>query len=78
MGPPREEDGEQLYLHGPFSNTAAALLAVHNPDPRRGDLEMYLDMTIRDTRFYGPVLEVRRRISCTLGSPCVRIQDEVD
>ncbi len=77
MGPPREEDGEQLYLHGPFSNTAAALLAIHNPDPRSGDLAMYLDMTIRDTRFYGPVVEVRRRIGCTLGSPAVRIQDEV-
>ena len=77
MGPPRQEDGEQLYLHGPFSNTAAARLAIHNPDPRSGDLDMYLDMTIRDTRFYGPVVEVRRRISCTLGSPSVRIQDEV-
>jgi hypothetical protein len=38
---------------------------------------MRLEMTTRDTRMYGPVVEVRRRISCTLGEPFIRIEDEV-
>ena len=77
IGPGREEDGQQLYLHGPHSNTPAALLAVHNPDPRHEEMSFHLDMTIRDTRLYGPVVEVRRRISGTLGEPFIRIEDEV-
>ncbi|MDP6449343.1 MAG: DUF4432 family protein [Lentisphaeria bacterium] len=77
IGPGREEDDQQLYLHGPHSNTPVALLGIHNPDPRRGDREMRLEMTTRDTRMYGPVVEVRRRISCTLGEPFIRIEDEV-
>jgi len=77
IGPGREEDGQALYLHGPLSNTPAALLAVHNPDPRDGDLSMFLEMTNRDTRMYGPAVEVRRRLQCTLGVPVIEFQDEV-
>lgn len=77
MGPGREEDGLSLYLHGPHSNTPAALLTIHNPDPSRGDLEMFLEMTIRDTRMYGPSVEVRRRIVSWLGEPRITFRDEV-
>lgn len=77
IGPGREEDGQALYLHGPYSNTPAALLSIRNPEPRRGDMEMYLELSVRDTRMYGPVVEVRRRIEATLGQPVIRISDEV-
>ena len=77
MGPGREEDGQQLYLHGPFSNTAAALVALRNPDLRSGETEMSLEMVIRDTRLYGPVVEVRRRWSCRLGQPEICLQDHI-
>ena len=77
MGPGREEDGKQLYLHGPHSNSPASLLAVHNPELQSGNPEMSLEMKIRDTRFHGPVVEVRRKIVCTLGDPSIRIEDEV-
>ena len=78
IGPGREEDGQQLYLHGPFSNTTAALVALHNPDVRAGDSEISLEMVIRDTRLYGPVVEVRRRWSCRLGQPEIRLEDRVN
>ena len=77
IGHGRDEDGQQLYLHGPHSNTPAALLAISNPDPQQGELDFHLDMTIRDTRMYGPSMEVRRRISGTLGEPVIRIADQV-
>lgn len=77
IGPGREEDGLKLALHGQHSNTPAALLELKNPDPGRGDLDMRLGLVIRDTRMYGPVVEVRRRIACRLGEPVIRLRDEV-
>ena len=77
IGPGRQEDGLALALHGHHSNTPAALTGIGNPDPRADSLEMHLDMTVRDSQFYGPVLEVRRRIACTLGEPVIRVRDQV-
>src|SRR5690606_25875800 len=64
-------------LHGRHSNTPAAVLAVTNPDPARGELDMRLAMSIRDTRMFGPCLEIRREIACRLGSSEITIRDEV-
>jgi hypothetical protein len=64
-------------LHGRFSNTPAAVLAITNPDPARGQLDMSLELLIRDSRMYGPTYEIRRTIACTLGSPVIRLCDEV-
>ncbi len=77
IGGPREEDGQQTSLHGRHSNTPAALLAVHNPEVRRGESEMRLELSVRDSRVFGPVLELRRTIRCTLGEPSVTIEDEI-
>lgn len=74
IGAPAGDDGS---LHGTFSNTPAAVTLLENPDPRRGRLAMRLEMTVRDTRMFGPSLEVRRTIACTLGRPEIRIHDEV-
>ncbi len=77
IGGPREEDGGMTMLHGRFSNTPAAVVAIKNPNPAKGDLEMRLEMIIRDSRMYGPTFEVRRSISCTLGQTEIRQHDEV-
>ena len=77
MGPGRVEDGLELALHGHHSNTPAALIGITNPNPRMGEFDMQLEMLIRDTQMYGPNFEVRRRISCTLGTPTIRLQDTV-
>lgn len=77
FGPPREEDGAAISLHGRHSNTPATLEMVLNPDPHRGRYEMLLSMVIRDTRLFGPHLEVRRQIQCILGQPQIQIYDQV-
>ena len=76
-GQPREEDGKQVGLHGHHSNTPAAVEMLINPDPHRGRHEMLISMTVRDSRMFGPHLEVRRTIVCTLGVPEIRLFDEV-
>lgn len=76
-GAPREEHGYQTSQHGLFSNTPAAVLAVEQPDPARGRLDMSLTMSIRCARMFGPTYETRRTISATLGRPGLRIQDRV-
>ncbi|MFW6060383.1 MAG: DUF4432 family protein [Phycisphaeraceae bacterium] len=77
IGSAREEDGAHIGQHGHHSNTPAALLAVCNPDLRRNEHEMRLDMAIRDTRLFGPIVEVRRTIRATLGIPAFTIEDQI-
>lgn len=78
IGGSRTEAGTATTLHGRFSNTPATLVALTNPDPRRGRRGMALDLVIRDTRVFGPSFEIRRRVSCTLGVPEILIEDEVE
>ena len=77
IGAGREEDGQKLSLHGPMSNTPAALLAIKNPNLRQGKPEMALDMVVRDTTLYGPVVEVLKHLQCTLGEPVIKLADTV-
>lgn len=77
FGPPREEDGHALGLHGHHSNTPAAVEMLINPDPQRGRSEMLLSLVIRDSRMFGPVLEVRRQIQCRLGVPEIVLYDQI-
>jgi hypothetical protein len=77
IGEPRTEEGRDISLHGRHSNTPAAVISVINPDPARGELAMRLIMAIRDTRMFGPSLEVSREIACELGSPSIRLRDKV-
>ena len=66
-----------VSLHGHHSNTPASLDAIANPDPLLGQLDMSIAMTIRDTRMFGPNVEVRRTITCTLGKSSIHIHDDV-
>ena len=77
MGEARNEDGREIPLHGHHSNTPASIDAVVNPDPSRGRFEMSISMTIRDTRMFGPNIEVRRTIAATLGERSIQLTDEV-
>ncbi len=76
-GPPREEDGNSFGLHGHHSNTPAGVTMLINPDPHRGKEEMVLSLSIKDSRMFGPVIEVRRTFQCRLGVPEVILYDEV-
>ncbi|MCC5828185.1 MAG: DUF4432 family protein [Phycisphaeraceae bacterium] len=77
IGGPRREDGKTTSLHGRHSSTPAAINAIRNPDRRTGSTAMSLDLVVRDTRFYGPVFELRRTISAVLGTPGFMIEDHI-
>jgi hypothetical protein len=77
IGGARMEAGARTTLHGRFSNTPAAIERLSNPDPARGRLGMEIGLIVRDSRVFGPLLEVRRTLRCTLGQPEVMIEDEV-
>ena len=77
MGAPRTDGDTVVSLHGRFSSTPAAVLEVVNPDPQRGQLDLRLVLLIRDTRMFGPNIEVRREIRSRLGESWFTISDQV-
>lgn len=77
MGHPRQEDGQEVSLHGRYSNLPAQVEMILNPDPQRGKREMLLALTIRDSQTFGPVFEIRRQIQCILGEPVIHLYDQV-
>lgn len=77
IGGPREENGEQTSLHGRYSSQPARVEVLRNPDPHLGRFDMELGLLVKDACMFGPVLEVRRTIRCTLGIPEIHIADTV-
>ncbi len=77
FGPPEEDEHGTRGLHGPISNQPAELESIVQPDPRQGQMEMSLTGRIRESRIFGPALELKRTISATLGQASIRIHDEV-
>lgn len=75
IGHPREEDGLATSLHGHHSNQRAEVEMVVNPDPHAGQDEMLIQAIVRDSRFFGPNLEVRRTIQSVLGENRIRLFD---
>ncbi|WP_247237370.1 aldose 1-epimerase family protein [Telluribacter sp. SYSU D00476] len=75
-GPESDEHGER-GLHGLISNLPAEIESIIQPDPAAGRMEMSITGRIRETKVFGPSLELRRTISGTLGQPFIRIHDEV-
>ena len=76
VGPPGEDAGEELGLHGPHSNTAATIESVVQPDPHAGRNEMSITGIVRYGALYGPCLQLRRTIRSTLGLNLISITDE--
>ncbi|MBB5282893.1 galactose mutarotase-like enzyme [Rhabdobacter roseus] len=75
-GPESDQYGER-GLHGEIGNLPAEIESIVQPDPRAGKLDMSITGIIRQTKPFGPSLELRRTISSTLGQASIRIQDEV-
>ena len=75
-GPESDEFGER-GLHGHISNIPAELVNISQPDPLTGKLDFSITGIMRETKPFGPSLELHRTISGTLGSPMLRIQDKV-
>lgn len=82
IGHPRDESVASVGyprtgLHGHHSNQFAEVEMLVNPDPHQGRYEMVLTAHLRDTRAYGPNVEVRRGIHSTLGKNHIRVFDEI-
>jgi len=77
IGLPRPDDETMSGLHGHHSNLPATVEMLVNPDLHRGRSEMLLTMVIRDSRMFGPYIEIRRTIQCTVGQPRIHVYDQV-
>jgi galactose mutarotase-like enzyme len=75
-GPEVDEFGER-GIHGLISNIPAEIESIIQPDPFSGNLEMSITGVVKETKIFGPSLELRRTISATLGQATIRIHDEV-
>lgn len=77
VGGPQEDDGEPLGLHDRIANIPAAFESIIQPDPAEGRLDMSITGLVRQSRLFGPNLELRRTISARTGEPTIRILDVV-
>ncbi|WP_428666550.1 aldose 1-epimerase family protein [Runella sp.] len=75
-GPESDAYGER-GLHGLVSNIPAEIESIIQPDPVAGKMDMSITGIIKQTQVFGPILELRRTISGTLGEAKIRIHDEV-
>jgi Domain of unknown function (DUF4432) len=75
-GPETDEYGER-GLHGGFSNLPAEIESIIQPDPLGGRMELSITGRIKQTKVFGPSLELRRTISGSLGKATLSIHDEV-
>ncbi len=75
VGAPDNDEGRGL--HGRISNQPAEVESIIQPDPAQGKLDFSLTAVIKESRVYGPCLELRRTISGCLGEPAIRIKDIV-
>jgi hypothetical protein len=73
-GPESDQFGER-GLHGRISNTPAQVESIIQPSLSTGKLEMSITAVVKESRVFGPNLELRRTISSPLGEPVIRIHD---
>ena len=75
-GPESDEFGER-GLHGRVSNIPARVESIVQPDPVAGKLHMSITAAMKQSRVFGPNLELKRTISSTIGEATIRIHDVV-
>ncbi len=75
-GPESDAFGER-GVHGLISNIQAEIESIIQPDPLNGKMEMSITGLMRETKVFGPSLELKRTISATLGQASITIHDEV-
>lgn len=77
VGGPEADDYGQRGLHGHISHVAAELESIIQPDPLAGKMDMSITGRMRETRIFGPCLELKRTVSGRLGEALIHIHDEV-
>jgi hypothetical protein len=76
MGAPVTDQGEELGLHGPHSNSAGSVEGVFQPCMTSGDPLMTIVGRVRYGALYGPCVELKRTIHSWLGKNVIAIEDE--
>ncbi len=64
-------------VHGKYSNLAAELESIIQPDIYDARPVMSITGMVRESSLFGPNLELKRTISCELGRPVIKISDKV-
>jgi len=77
IGGPESDEYGQRGLHGRISNTAAEIESIVQPDIRAGRLDMSITACVRQSRVFGPNVELRRTIRGRLGEPVLKVCDIV-
>ncbi|RKY08439.1 MAG: DUF4432 domain-containing protein [Planctomycetota bacterium] len=77
VGGPEDDELMNRGLHDRISNLPASIESIIQPDPVNGKLDMSITGIVKHSMLFGPNLEMRRTISCTLGSPVISIRDVV-
>lgn len=77
IGGPESDENEERGLHGRVSNIPAMVESIIQPDLESGQKTMSITAIIKESRVFGPHLELRRTIKSTLGVPSITISDEV-
>lgn len=77
VGPPESDDYGERGLHGRISNIAGQLESIVQPNVVSGSRDMSLTATTKESRVFGPCLELRRTLACKLGESMINISDVV-
>ena len=77
IGGPEKDEYEERGLHGRVSNIPATLESVIQPEPASGKMDMSITALIKESKVFGPDLDLRRTITSTLGESKIKIRDEV-
>lgn len=77
VGGPETDAYGSRGLHGQISNLSAQVESIIQPDIHAGKKEMSVTGIMKETQALGPNLELRRKISATLGEAKIIIKDEV-
>ncbi|MHC4173115.1 MAG: aldose 1-epimerase family protein [Planctomycetota bacterium] len=77
VGGPEADEFGQRGLHGRISNIPGRLESVVQPDLTEGKPRMSITAVVKQSRVFGPNLELKRTISSTIGEPSIRIHDIV-
>lgn len=77
IGAPEEDEYGKRGIHGRIGNLSAEVESIIQPDPIAGKLDMGITAKVKQSRLFGPNLELKRTISSTVGKPTIRIHDVV-
>lgn len=77
VGGPESDAFGQRGVHGHISNIVAEIESIIQPDPVAGKMDMSIIGVMKETKVFGPSLELRRTISSRLGEATIKIHDEV-